>query len=283
MLADVHILHRSDFYRISDFKCHCDICSVSEPEYNDSFCISFIRKGFFEYRTFRRNDEVHVGRILLSKPDYEHTTRHIDQQPDITTVFEFNRIFLREIGERYGKEAGWFFLNKDIHSILLNNNAETEYLHYNILKKIRSGQSGNLEIDELVIMLLEKVILILSNSSEPLSIEDKLKQHHLVTAESARDYLQGHFAENISLQQLAQHCCVSPFHFSRIFKSILQTSPHQYLSTVRLQHAKILLSTSELPVTDIAFECGFNSLEHFITAFKKKFKASPGSLKKQLS
>jgi AraC-like DNA-binding protein len=48
-----------------------------------------------------------------------------------------------------------------------------------------------------------------------------------------------------------------------------------------LQHAQVLLSTSELPVTDIAFECGFNSLEHFITAYKKKFRESPGSHRKQ--
>ncbi len=283
MLADVHILHRSDFYRITDFKCHCDICSVSETEYNESFCVSFIRKGFFEYRTFRRKDEVHVGRILLSKPDYEHTARHIDQQPDITTVFEFSRSFFAEIGDRYGKDAGWFFLNKDIHSILLYNNAEAEYLHYNILQKIISGKSGRLEIDELVIRLVEKVIQVLSNSTQPLRVEAKLKQHHLVTAESARDYIQQHFSDNISLQQLAQHCYVSPFHFSRIFKSILQTSPHQYLSTVRLQHAHVLLATSEQPVTDIAFECGFNSLEHFITAFRKKFNESPGNHRRQFS
>lgn len=93
MLADVHILQRSDFYQVVDFSCHCNICSVTQPEYNESLCLSFIRKGFFEYRVFNGNQEVHIGRILISKPDYEQVTRHIDNQPDITTAFEFKKFF----------------------------------------------------------------------------------------------------------------------------------------------------------------------------------------------
>jgi len=95
MLADIHILHQSEFYRINDFKCHCDRCSVSQVEYDDSMFISFVRKGFFEFQTFRRNDEMHIGRMLVSKPGYEHTTRHIDSQPDLTTSFEFTTEFFR--------------------------------------------------------------------------------------------------------------------------------------------------------------------------------------------
>src|SRR5262245_49134649 len=87
LTADIHILHRSEFYHVNDFKCHCDRCSVSQPEYNKSMFISFVRKGFFEFQTFRRNDEMHVGRMLISKPGYEHTTRHIESQPDLTTSF----------------------------------------------------------------------------------------------------------------------------------------------------------------------------------------------------
>src|SRR5215831_16841426 len=101
MHADVDILHKSDFYTIADYKCHCDICSVSEPEYNESLCLSFIRKGFFEYQTFRRKDEMHAGRILISKPGYEHVTGHIDGQPDISTVIEFTADFFSEITDQY--------------------------------------------------------------------------------------------------------------------------------------------------------------------------------------
>lgn len=278
MLADVHILHQSDFYQIKDFKCHCDVCSVSQPEYNTSLCISFIRKGFFGYHTFRRKDEVHAGRVLISKPGYEHIATHIDSQPDITTVFEFTEEFFKKIQEQY-KEASWFLKNNDIHSLLLQSSPELDYLHNRITRKVTKERASGLQIDEMVIDLLERVIHILTNTKAVPVIADSLKQFHLGTVENARAYILENFTHNISLQQLAKHCLVSPFHFSRIFKTIMNVSPHQYLSEVRLNHAKVLLSTTVQSITDIAFTCGFNSVEHFATAYRYRFHTSPSKFR----
>jgi AraC-like DNA-binding protein len=279
MLADVHILYKSDFYQVTDFKCYCDLCSVSAVEYNESFCVSFIRKGFFGYRTFRRNDEVHAGRILISKPGYEHVASHIDGQPDITTVFEFTADFFKQIQEQYGQGV---LKNNDIHSLLLQSNPELDYLHDRICKRIEKGNTPNLQIDEMVIELLDRVMSILTPASIPV-LTDSLKQYHLTTVENARAYILDNFSNNILLQQIASHCLVSPFHFSRIFKSIMNISPHQYLTGVRLNHAKVLLTTSQQSVTDIAFACGFNSLEHFVTTYRQRFKVSPSTHRNQLS
>jgi len=276
LIADIHILHQSDFYQVNDFKCHCDRCSVSQPEYNESLFISFIRKGFFEYKTFRKDDELHVGRLLVSKPGYEHITRHIDNQPDMTTGFEFSVEFFRSIQDQYAAQAGWFLKNNDIHSLMLRSNAELDYLHHRILQMLKDKEASRLQIDEMVIDLLEKVIQVISGHTlEVTSIGDSLKQFHLGTIENAKEYILQHFNEDISLHQLAQHCYVSPFHFSRIFKSVMNISPHQYLAEIRLNHAKILLATTDEPVTDIAFGCGYNSIEHFATAYRRRFKANP--------
>ena len=279
-LADIHILHQSDFYRILDFKCHCVECSVSEPEYNNGFSVSFIRKGFFEYQTFKRKDEIHVGRVLISKPGFEHVTRHIENQPDVVTIFYFKRHFFEEsLVEVYGKKLSWILTNNDIHSLMLTATPELEYIHHRIFKTITSGVYNSLEIDELVIILLEKVIMVLDDYAAPELVNDRTKQHHLITIESAREYILKHFSENISLQNLATHCFVSPFHFSRIFKKIAGESPHQYLTAVRLTHAKVLLTETTVPVAAITYECGFNSPEHFVTAFKQHFKTTPSSLR----
>lgn len=281
-MADIHILHQSDFYRIEDFRCHCEVCSITAPEYNKSFSVSFIRQGFFEYQTFKRNDEVHAGRLLISKPGYEHRTRHIDSQPDIVTIFEFRSNFFEEIIlDLYGNKLPWLLKNNDIHSLMVNTTAELEYHHQRIFQKVSSKKYNSLEIDELVIALLEKVMILLGSAETPGSLPDKLKQFHLGTVEKARDYILSHFKENISLQRLAAHCLVSPFHFSRIFKTITKSSPHQYLNSVRLTHAKILLTETSSPVSDIAYECGFNSPEHFVTAFKQYYKVKPSTLREQ--
>ena len=279
-MADINILHQSDFYRIEDFRCHCEVCSITAPEYNKSFSISFVRKGFFEYQTFKRNDEVHVGRLLISKPGFEHRTRHIDSQPDIVTIFEFRRNFFEEtILDVYGDKLSWLLKNNDLHSLMVNTTPELEYHHQKIFQKLSSKKYNSLEIDEMVIELLEKVMSLLGSAETPGKIPDKLKQFHLGTIEKARDFILVHFKENISLQKLAEHCLVSPFHFSRIFKSMTNASPHQYLAAVRLTHAKVLLTETTSPVSDIAYECGFNSPEHFVTAFKQYYKIKPSQIR----
>jgi AraC-like DNA-binding protein len=216
--------------------------------------------------------------VLISKPGYEHVATHIDSQPDITTVFEFTKEFFKKTKEQY-KQAAWFLKNNDIHSLLLQSSPELDYLHTRITRKLTKERASGLQIDEWVIELLEKVLNILTNTKEVPVIADSLKQFHLGTVENARAYILEKFSHNISLQQLARHCLVSPFHFSRIFKAIMNVSPHQYLTEVRLNHAKILLSTTEQSITDIAFTCGFNSLEHFATAYRYRFHTSPSKFR----
>lgn len=282
MFADVHILYRSDFFRVVDFKCLCDVCSVTHPEYNNSLCISFIRKGFFEYRVFNGNQEAHIGRILVSKPGYEHTTRHIDNQPDITTVFEFTRDFFERLQDHYAPCA-WFLKNNDIHSLLLNCSPEADYLHHRILHMLQHNDTDRLQVDEIVLDLLDKVMHTLGHAAEVTPIAGNLIKYHLTTVETAQHYIHEHFSENISLERLAGECHTSVFHFSRIFKAVLGMSPHQYLIGIRLQHARALLTTTSKPVGDVAFACGFNSLEHFATAYRHQFKRSPTQFRNEIA
>src|SRR5207249_1224226 len=114
----------------------------------------------FEYRAFNGNHEAHVGRILISKPGYEHTTRHIDHQPDVTTVFEFKKDFFETLKDHYA-DCSWFLKNNDIHSILLNCSVEADYLHHYILRNVQGKKASGLQTDEMVIHLLDKVMNIL--------------------------------------------------------------------------------------------------------------------------
>lgn len=273
--AKIQLLHKSDFYRITDYRCYCDVCSLSEPEYSNSFCLSFVRKGFFEYRVFRHDYEVHVGRALLSKPGFEHRARHIDDHPDITTVFEFKPAFYELLKDRYGSSAGSFLDNNDLHALMIPCNAAIDYQHHHIVQLIQSKLADTLQIDELVIDLLDKILRTTNGSNELQSFPDKFKKFHLRTIEKATEYMRKYLSENISLENLSKYCCVSPFHFSRMFKAVMGTPPHRYLLDIRLQHAKILLTVSSRPVSDIAFECGFNSIEHFATAYRHQFHISP--------
>lgn len=273
MQAEVHVLHESDFYEIRDFRCGCVECSLSKRESCERFSICFVRSGFYEQRVFRKEQQMHIGRMLVSKPGIEYVIRHINNQPDLCTSFNFSNDFFERVKDYYSSETSWFFRNPDLHSLLLTSYPDIEFLHQRILSRVRQGVS--LEIDDLVVHLVEQVMCTLGNRQPVAPLAENLKNHHLNTIEKARDYLFDHFEKNVSLQQLADHCCVSLFHFSRIFKAVMNVSPHQYLTSLRLNHARFLLSSTKTTVTQVAFQSGFNSLEHFMAAYKQRFRETP--------
>ncbi|MEM8832224.1 MAG: helix-turn-helix domain-containing protein [Cyanobacteria bacterium P01_G01_bin.19] len=83
-----------------------------------------------------------------------------------------------------------------------------------------------------------------------------------------REYVnQENLSRSIKLEDLATYVRISKFHFSRLFKKSLGISPHQYVMQQRIELAKQLLSKSNLSISDIALESGFNSHAHLSKYF----------------
>jgi AraC-like DNA-binding protein len=79
----------------------------------------------------------------------------------------------------------------------------------------------------------------------------------------------------IELQDAAAQAGVSPFHFLRLFSSVLGVTPHQYLVRSRLRHAARLLADDERAVTDVAYDVGFADLSNFVRTFHRAAGVSP--------
>lgn len=278
MQADIHTLFESDFYRILDFKCRCTECTTSKPEYSNVFCISFVRKGNFLFNVFRHSLDSYSGCVLITKPGSERTVTHAHAVPDECTIIEFKNDFYPVLQEQY--KGARFLHDNDWHSTLVRTNASTEFLHYMIWQLVQSRAGSKLHIDHLVLEVVRKVMGEITEYTPDPQINARMKKNHLLTLERAKDYIATHFTENISLLEIAEHCYVSPFHFSRIFRSFAKMPPHQYLADIRLEHAALLLRTNSTPVADVAFSSGFNSIEYFNAAFRKKFSSTPSSYRK---
>jgi AraC-like DNA-binding protein len=109
----------------------------------------------------------------------------------------------------------------------------------------------------------------------------KFKQQHLPTVEKAKDYIFNNYYEDINLTDIACYCNISPFHFSRIFKTISNCTPYQFLLETRLTNAKQLIArNNDLPLKEVCYKSGFQSPEHFNAAFKKRFSYPPSYFKR---
>jgi AraC-like DNA-binding protein len=85
----------------------------------------------------------------------------------------------------------------------------------------------------------------------------------------AIDYIHANAAYPISLADAAKSASLSPTYFSRAFSQTVGTGFSTYLNAVRVEKAQVLLAMSDRPVTDIAFECGFESVRTFNREFRK--------------
>jgi AraC-like DNA-binding protein len=91
----------------------------------------------------------------------------------------------------------------------------------------------------------------------------------------AKDVIDRSYAEELDVETLARAAHASPAHFSRSFKRAFGETPHKYLQRRRIERAMELLRETDLMVTAISLEVGFQSLGSFSSAFKKLVGESP--------
>ena len=99
---------------------------------------------------------------------------------------------------------------------------------------------------------------------------------------SAADYINEHYAEELTLEELSAICGLSPGYFTRCFTKMFLNSPTAYIAMVRISHAKKLLEDTLLPVKDIAIKVGYHRSSTFCDAFKKETGMSPNEYRAQV-
>jgi AraC family transcriptional regulator len=260
----------SDFYEIK----HWSYDLLAEQQdmngFNDCLCLVYVKKGNFLFDLSVKKHEMHSGYILLEKPGCDYRMR---PSAGAVTIFNFTDEFRQQCTTDLQLEQSYFFGNQNLLSVILQSTPATDYLHHQVLNNL--NDAGKLEMDTRVIELFSEAAGIITNHSAEVDTPVASKFNRLTTVERAKEYMNTHFSNDISLQEVALNSFISPFHFSRLFKKITSFSPHQYLQQVRLKHAEMLLKNSNLPVADIAYNSGFSSTAYFATAFKQHYKANP--------
>ena len=88
-------------------------------------------------------------------------------------------------------------------------------------------------------------------------------------------YIQQNFTGTISLKEFGEQFHLSEKYISRYFKEHFHITISQYVTYLRLKHAKQLLQDTDIPVTEIAMQSGYQNISYFIRSFKKTYEVSP--------
>jgi AraC family transcriptional regulator len=93
-------------------------------------------------------------------------------------------------------------------------------------------------------------------------------------------WLDARSSESVDLDDAAREAGLSPFHFLRVFSSVLGVTPHQFLVRSRLRHAARLLARDGRPITDVALDVGFGDLSNFVRSFRRAAGVSPRTFRR---
>lgn len=119
---------------------------------------------------------------------------------------------------------------------------------------------------ELNASLAQLMTCLLAESWHPEQRQVSSKRESL---DELRTYLDEHYPERITLDQLEAKFYINKYYLTRIFKDAFGQSITQYLQEVRITHAKQLLRFTKKPIETIGLECGFKSAEYFARVFKQ--------------
>lgn len=89
------------------------------------------------------------------------------------------------------------------------------------------------------------------------------------------DIFRNQFSVDLSLEEAAQKCHLSPSYFSRVFKSIFRFAYSEYVIRHKLYNAARILGQSTASITQISYDLNFSNPSHFIALFKKQFGCTP--------
>lgn len=95
------------------------------------------------------------------------------------------------------------------------------------------------------------------------------------------DYLSTHFDQPIGVEDVAKHVKLHPNYAMRLFRRHLNMTMIQYLTQQRVAEARRLLITTDMPILDVVYACGFGSTSQFYQAFETYVGVKPGAIRKQ--
>ena len=93
-------------------------------------------------------------------------------------------------------------------------------------------------------------------------------------------YVDEHYSDGVSLEEVAEATGISRYYVSHLFKELMDNTFVGYVNELRLNHAAMLLTTTDSPIIEIASKSGFNNLSNFNRAFKMYFGKTPSAYRK---
>jgi len=171
-----------------------------------------------------------------------------------------------------------YYLNDILNALPAVLNTKNSKFYELIFQKILDQYIKNDNASGLIIKSL--ILEIIYAAYQEVKLDYLPSSAYIIVIKKAINYIEQHYTDKIQLEDIADAANLSVSHFQRIFKKTMNISPTDYLKQYRLTKAKELLLTTTQSITDISFNCGFESNAYFSYIFKKEVFTTPSIYRK---
>jgi len=110
---------------------------------------------------------------------------------------------------------------------------------------------------------------------------EAVRNDHLQRINTVLNFIENNLNTELRLNTLADVACFSSFHFHRLFNAYVGESTGQYIKRIRVESAATKLCYTQLSITDIAMESGYDTPSAFVKAFRQRFDQAPSGFRQQ--
>lgn len=164
--------------------------------------------------------------------------------------------------------SGFINHNKHIYTLISNHNVYLDTFLNHLFEVLRLKEPGF----ELIVQgLLYSILGLILKNKLYIDVHKNINRSadSLNQLKNSLTLLENNFSEPLSLNDLSKAAGMTPKYFCRFFHKMTNKTPIEYLNSYRIEISCEMLLTTDLSITDISLECGFNDTSYFIKTFKK--------------
>ena len=234
----------------------------SVPHTHNHTELFFIVSGKGQFLIQDQIFPVDVNNLVIINPNVTHTEVSLNAQPLEYIVLGIDGI---ELATKENSNGQFCILDHfesvDISSCLRN-----------ILREMELKNTGYLDICQAYMEIL--IIRLMRNTDLAVQAQPQVVSGNSQCA-AVRRYIDLHFKESLTLEQLSEEAHMNKYYLSHAFKREYGVSPINYMISRRIDESKYLLAETDLSMSQIAQLLGFSSLSYFSQVFRKMHGSSP--------
>lgn len=259
---------------------------------HDFIELVYIVQGQGTHRINGTNYPLQTGDVFVIMPGESH---HFPDVKDYNLEI-VNCLFRRDMVPAHlppGQEA-WaelpyirpFYRSSEAppRKLSLTSSESTEVLNRleEMLLELKACAVGaNVIVAQLLVHLLIRLSRVSLHQAPEISATVSLPVNHEILVRRVNDYLEKHFHQKLSIEELARVFAISTRHLSRVFRQQTHKSISESLQQIRIERAKQMLAETNRTVESISSFVGFNDSSHFNRSFTKFTGCSPGRYRRE--